>query len=110
MEAAGATMLFERSEANRNLVYKSLIGDKDTSTYKKVTESKPYGNLKITKINCVNHYCKRVVHLYNQLNNFEIPKLDPGDKKVTLKGKYGLNSKFIHTIKTFLGNAIRRNA
>jgi hypothetical protein len=61
MEAAGAVILFQRSERLHNLRYKYFIGDGDSKSYAKVVAAQPYGpNFNILKKECVGHVQKRM--------------------------------------------------
>ena len=59
MEAVGSVRIFSRSEQTRNLRYTHFLGDGDSSSFKKVVESKPYGNTLVEKLECVGHVQKR---------------------------------------------------
>ena len=57
-ETEGAVRIFNRSINKYGLRYINYIGD--SSTYKKVSESKPYGDQPVGKLECVGHIQKRV--------------------------------------------------
>lgn len=46
---------FKKSISMYVLKYLKLVGDGDSSVYKKLLRSKPYGNTIIEKIECKNH-------------------------------------------------------
>ncbi|KAJ8912412.1 hypothetical protein NQ315_013479 [Exocentrus adspersus] len=56
---------FKRSLDMHGVIYKRLVGDGDSSVYKKLIENKPYGNVLVEKIECRNHllrnFCKRIM-------------------------------------------------
>ena len=54
MESARAVSIFSSSIEKYNMRYSHYIGDGDTESFKKVVDSKPYGdNQKSTKLDCV---------------------------------------------------------
>ena len=53
MEAAGTCDIFNRSVKLYNLRYTGFVGDRDTTTYKKVCEQMPYGDKRVEKMECV---------------------------------------------------------
>ena len=60
--------------------YSHYIGDGDTESYRKVVESKPYGdNLVPVKTECVGHVQKRLVTRLRKLrNDYKGKKLSDG--------------------------------
>lgn len=64
-----------------------MVGDRDSTTFKKVGDSEPYSHINIEKIDCINHYSKKFKILFDKLENVKIPKINYYDKIVTLKGK-----------------------
>lgn len=60
MESDGIREMFERSESLHNVKYVNYIGDGDTKTYKNIVDAKPYGDVCITKKECINHVQKRM--------------------------------------------------
>ena len=58
MESDGAMALFQRSENNRNLIYGTYIGDRDSKAYSSVKNSMPYGPLIYIKEECRAHITK----------------------------------------------------
>ena len=61
MESAGDIEIFQWSMNNHNLRYNSYIGDGDSSSCKKVVQSKPYGKtFIINKLKCIGHIQKRL--------------------------------------------------
>lgn len=44
MESDIAVDVFSRSAEKHNLIYKSFIGDGDTSSFRRALEDNPYGN------------------------------------------------------------------
>ncbi|KAF5307214.1 hypothetical protein FQR65_LT00730 [Abscondita terminalis] len=64
MEAAILVEGFKESEKMYGVKYAKLIADGDSSTYKKILESRPYNNISVEKIVCRNHilrnYCNKL--------------------------------------------------
>ena len=59
MEAAGAVEIFASSVQKHNLRYSKYLGDRDTGSFNKVVESKPYGDEIVpVKLECVGHVQK----------------------------------------------------
>ncbi|XP_063913036.1 uncharacterized protein LOC135129717 [Zophobas morio] len=52
---------FKRSLEMHGAKYASLIGDGDSSVYKKIMEAEPYGEFMVTKIECANHLLRNYV-------------------------------------------------
>ena len=55
MEPVGAVRIFQRSEMKRGLRYTKYLGDGDSSSFKKVMEYKPYGEIDSETLECVGH-------------------------------------------------------
>ena len=60
MEAVGAVRMFTRSEELRDVRYVKYLGDGDSSSFKKVCDSRPYGDVDVEKLECIGHVQKRV--------------------------------------------------
>ena len=61
MEGAIAIKLWKRSIERNQLVYSTYIGDGDSSSYKRLVESNPYGDLEsVRKEECLGHVQKRL--------------------------------------------------
>ena len=61
MEGAIAVDLWNRSIPRNQLVYSTYIGDGDSSSFKRVVESKPYGSREVVrKEECLGHVQKRL--------------------------------------------------
>ena len=61
METDGVISFFERSIENRNLIYKTYIGDGDSKANSTAQKSMPYGPLVfIKKEECKAHITKRM--------------------------------------------------
>lgn len=107
MESKIAVDIFARSEEQYNLRYSRYIGDGDTNSFKSVSDAKPYGDLQVTKIECVGHVQKRMgTRLRNLKKGMKGSKL--GDGK-SIGGQGRLTDVEINKIQSYYGNAIREN-
>ena len=87
MESKGAINIFTNSLQKYNLRYAHYIGDGDTESYKKVTDTKPYGDFIPQKLECVRHVQKILgTRLRKLRNEKKHEKLSDGKKNVR-KGK-----------------------
>ena len=100
MESTGAVNLFNRSVKKYNLRYKEYLGDGDSSAFKQVVDSKPYGGLLVPKkLECCGHVQKRV--------GTRLRKLRKTKKGISGKGK--LTDKAIAILQCAYGMAIKQN-
>ncbi|KAK6994189.1 forkhead box protein k1 [Biomphalaria glabrata] len=78
-EAAFVVNIFLCSVETRKFRYTYYLGDGDSSSYKKVVNSKPYGEKPIEKLECVGHDQKKCGTRLRQLvNENKGQKLDDG--------------------------------
>ena len=82
MEVDGVLDMFKRSVEKKDLRYLSFIGDGDSSTFKTVSEAKPYGSdVVVEKKECVGHIQKRMGTRLQKLKaSFAKKDLSDGDK------------------------------
>ena len=108
MESNSAVSMFKRSVTRHNLIYERFIGDGDSSSFKKVMESKPYGDdFPITKIECVGHVQKRMGARLRKLKTTKKgQKLSDGKP---IGGRNQLTDAMIDKLQIYYGNAIRGN-
>lgn len=108
MEGVGATNIFKRSEASRDLRYTEYLGDGDTSAYQKVVDSKPYGDdTVVNKLECIGHIQKRIGGRLRKLKtSYRGQKLIDGK---TISGKGRLTDTIINRLQNYYGMAIRNN-
>ena len=87
MESAGALSFFNESIEKYNTRYSHYIGDGDTESYKRVVDSKPYGDeLVPIKLECVGHVQKRLgTRLRKLRNDLKGQKLEDGKKYLVLE-------------------------
>eukprot|EP00112_Aurelia_sp_Birch-Aquarium-sp1_P016878 Seg3860.2 transcript_id=Seg3860.2/GoldUCD/mRNA.D3Y31 product="hypothetical protein" protein_id=Seg3860.2/GoldUCD/D3Y31 len=108
MEVSGTLDMYKRSFEKNGLRYVSFIGDGDSSTYKTVSNSKPYGDgVEIVKKECVGHVKKRLgTRLRKLKTNYGKKKLSDG-KSIGDRGR--LTDRKIDTMQNYYGCAIRKN-
>ncbi|GFY08705.1 uncharacterized protein TNCV_5006181 [Trichonephila clavipes] len=104
MEVDGMKEIFQRSVPQRNAIYIKYIGNGDTKPFPELQRTAPYS---IEKVECVGHIQKRMgATLRNIKTMHRGKKLSDGK---SISGKNRLTDKFIDTITTYYGNAIRQN-
>ena len=116
MDKEGAIRLFGRSIKNK-FIYKNFVGDGDSSSYNGVLGMNngkgPYENVKVNKIECINHYQKRLGSRLRKLVNEEKVEVETktGKKRKmsTLSGKNKLTVNKIDILSSLFGKAIREN-
>lgn len=108
MESVGAVTIFERSMKKYDVRYVNYLGDGDSKAFKRVVESKPYGDTEITKLECVGHVQKRMGTRLRKIKKDHSGKR-LGDGKF-ISGQGRLSDKEIDNLQTYYGAAIRRNA
>lgn len=107
MESAGIKSIYERSKV-RNARYMYYLGDGDSSAFKSIAESKPYGpDQEIQKLECIGHMQKRMGTRLRTLKRLK-GKTKLADNK-PIGGKGRLTDVGIDKIQIFYGLAIRRN-
>ncbi|GFW93190.1 uncharacterized protein TNCV_3333501 [Trichonephila clavipes] len=104
MEVDGMKEIFQRSVPQRNAKYIKYIGDGDTKTFPELQRTAPYS---IEKVECVGHIQKRMGARLRKLKTMNRGKKLSDGKSIS--GKNRLTDKFIDTITTYYGNAIRQN-
>ena len=107
MESKGANNIFTNSLQKYNLRYADYIGDGDTESYKKVTDTKPYGDFIPQKLECVGHVQKRLGTRLRKLRNEKKPEKLSDGKKISRKGS--LTDKIINKMQNYYGMVIRQN-
>ena len=61
MESAGTLEIWARSVSKNQLAYTNYIGDGDSSSFKRLSESNPYDSLELVrKEECLGHMQKRL--------------------------------------------------
>ncbi|KYN14574.1 hypothetical protein ALC57_13208, partial [Trachymyrmex cornetzi] len=100
IEVDGVLEMFQRLIELHDVKYTNYIDDGDSTTFKGVTDSKPYGDIIVKKKECIAHIQKRMGTCLRNL------------KKSTkgLCGKGKLTGKLIDELTIYCGLSIRRNA
>lgn len=85
MESSIIVEGFKESLAQHGVIYHKFVADGDSSTYKRILESRPYGDLIVTKIECKNHllrnFCNALVKLSQDISY-------PSEVRKILKERY----------------------
>ncbi|KAF4527543.1 hypothetical protein B566_EDAN014939 [Ephemera danica] len=74
---------FLQSESVHKLRYKTVVGDGDSSTYKKLLEVNPYPGIKIEKIECKNHLYRNFCNKLRALVTSKAKVVDSRNKTVS---------------------------
>ncbi|CAF1311457.1 unnamed protein product [Rotaria sordida] len=89
MESQGIQDIFKRSVPNYQAQYTRYIGDGDSSVMWNLTQHPPYPDIKIEKIEDINHWSKRMLYRLEKLTQeLKDTMLDPEKKR---KGIGGVN-------------------
>ena len=107
MEAIGDVKMFSRSISENNLMYTEYFGDGDTTSFNQVQLSKPFGEILITKLECIGHIQKRVGSRSRNICITHKNKKLPDGKGVSGIGR--LSEKAINTLQNYFGGAVRQN-
>ena len=116
MEKEGAVRMFERSRKGK-FIYKNFVSDGDSSAYKAViglnNGDGPYGNIKVIKLECINHYQKRLgSRLRKLVEEAKVDTVTKTGKRVRrslVGGKNRLTGSKIDSLTSFFGNNLRKN-
>ena len=108
MEPVGTVRMFERSIQSHGLRYTQFLCDGDSSSFKKVAEHKPYGEVAVKKLECVSHVQKRCGTRLRRLKQENKGLKLPDGKGLSGAGR--LTDKSIDTLQNYFGFAIRQNA
>ena len=63
MRSQGALTLFQRSVVKHKLRYTSLIADGDSKMHSLLLENKPYGDVIVDKMDCIDNECMKAAIL-----------------------------------------------
>ena len=100
MEMRAAEIIWGRSLELHNLRYRYYVSDGDSKGFSAVSSNKPYGDIAIEKLDCVNHVGKRM--------GTALRKLVKSDKNVS-GGAKGLSERRIKKMTDYYRNAIMKN-
>ena len=107
MKPEGAKRIFNQSVSKHGLKYVDYFGDGDSSSFKTVKDSQPYGDVEVKKLECVGHVQKRLGSRQRKLRmQMRGKKLRDGK---LLSGAGCLTDKKIDTLQNYFGLAIRQN-
>ena len=81
MERVANVVMWKRSIEKNKFRYTALVSDGDTNTYKDICNAKPYGEIPIIKIECVNHVGKRLARALTDLVKTKVFYLDNNSKE-----------------------------
>ena len=105
MEAAGLVDCFKSSIQNRGLRYTNFIGDGDSKSYLEIVANDPYSGVTVQKLECVEHFQKRVGARLQKIKSENKGKLSDGKP---LTGKDRLTES-INKLQNYFGIAIRQS-
>ncbi|CAF1462790.1 unnamed protein product [Adineta steineri] len=109
MEAAGIVKVFRRSESKYLLRYTTYIGDGDANNERALRDAQPYGDITIKRLQCINHFSKRMRTALETLKK-QYKGKQLGDGK-QIGGRSGrLTDDKIHQLTVYYGSAIRSHA
>ena len=107
MDAAGALAICQRSVDNYGLRYVEFLGDGDNKSYKVLVDEAVYGDVEVTKLECVGHVQKRLGSRLRSL------KKRTGQARLAdgkgIGGRGRLTDKTIDSMQVYYGKAIRGN-
>ena len=95
----GAVRILNHSIKKIGLRYTNFISDGDSSAFNKVSESNPYPNKPVEKLECVGHIPKRI--------GAGLLSLVKGHQGIEGKGEGKLTWKVTNTLQNYYGMAIR---
>ena len=108
MESHGASNIWKQSVELYMLRYTSMIFNCDSSTFKQLHDSKPYGaGHPVTKHECIGYVQKRMSTALRDKCKEKL--VDRRDKQVRMKGKGRLTDKNIKKLTKYYGKAIESN-
>ena len=110
MEVAAAVKLWNRS-LQYNFRYLNFIGDGDSYAYLAVKASNggegPYGEKKVTKEYCVNHYSKRLGTALREVVKQPVTNVGGGRRVRTLGGRHRVTGDVIKKLSSYFTKAVR---
>lgn len=107
METVAAVTVCQRSVPERGVRYVKFLGDGDSKAFNAVSDSKPYGDVPVEKLECIGHVSKRMgTRLRNLKKKLGGTLLSDGK---TIKGAGRLTDTVIDKFQQYYGNAIRGN-
>ena len=108
METEAVLRLWQRSIDVNSLRYTIYIGDGDSKGHRTVSDAKPYGDITISKEECIGHVSKRLGKGLRDL------KQHLGNKKLSdgkpIGGRGRLTNGEINKLQNYYGDAVRAHA
>ena len=104
MEVECALRIWKRSVADHKIRYTSMLCDGDSKSFDAICEAKVYGDVKITKEDCVNHISKRMGTALRKLS------AEAKSQGSSISGKGKLTNAKILKIQNYYGRAIKDHA
>jgi hypothetical protein len=90
-----------------NVKYTSFIGDGDAKVHKHLLDNPPYVDVKVKKIEDINHFAKRMLSRINKIKQDNKGKILPDGKKFSGKGR--MTDSQTVKFKIYFAKAIREN-
>ena len=107
MDPVGCKKIFERSIDKHSLRYSEFLGDGDSKAHKELVAEEVYGDIPVTKLECVGHIQKRMgARLRSLKSRSGNAKLSDGK---SIGGRGRLTNKLIDSLQVYYGKAIRGN-
>eukprot|EP00112_Aurelia_sp_Birch-Aquarium-sp1_P014509 Seg314.3 transcript_id=Seg314.3/GoldUCD/mRNA.D3Y31 product="hypothetical protein" protein_id=Seg314.3/GoldUCD/D3Y31 len=107
MDPVGCNNIFKRSIDKHSLRYTEFLGDGDSKAHKELTAEKVYGDIPVTKLECVGHIQKRMgTRLRSLKSRSGNAKLSDGK---SIGGRGRLTNKLIDSLQVYYGKAIMGN-
>ena len=107
MDASGILAIFQRSIENYSLRYADFLGDGDSKSHKLLVSESVYGDVEVTKLECVGHVQKRMGSRPRSLKKrMGQARLEDGKG---IGGRGRLTDKTIDSLQVYYGKAIREN-
>ena len=107
MDAAGVLAIFQRSIENYSVRYVEFLGDGDSKSHNLLVNEAVYGDIEVTKLECVGHVQKRLGSRLRSLKKRTgQARLEDGKG---IGGRGRLTDKTIDSLQVYYGKAIREN-
>ncbi len=100
MEQEAAKRIWSRSLKRHNIRYTQMLSDGDSTAFKAVVEAKPYGEVSVEKLECINHAHKRMGTALRKLTK---------EKRLGGRGKGRLTAAKCNNLQNYYRGAILDN-
>ena len=108
MDASGMLSIFQRSVEAHCFRYTEFLGDGDSKSHKLIVEQAVYGEVEVTKLECVGHIQKRLGSRLRSLKKRLCQTRLEDDKSIGGSGR--LTKTTIDKLPVYYGKAIRNNS